>query len=314
MLASTAKVPNNMANMSEKLEDLNDDLILTTRILTGTRPTMHYLGESADLLVTWTSDFNVYIKKLLLGWKGARQKKMVDDWIRSLDTSRESYRDKDKLETIRKNMQQNLVDIKAIQQHVDINVGIVRNMIAEKDSYTQRDITANTYRDGFTMKIVAVLSGILLPATVVANILAGPMFDFASESKSSVVRVPYKIFWEVAASLTSALLLYLSSLWHRKWVMALIDHFPIDKVKQIWKHSRHYASGEQIQQRRNRYKCGGKGPKNENMAASNGSTNKVEDKDQSKAIVKSGMDPAEKRSYSLPSFLGRTKQSSKYTV
>lgn len=113
---------------SENLKKMNRDLIKMTRVLTGTRSTMHYLAESADLLVNRNSDFNEYLTRRLEDWKGPDQKALADNLVtasHSLDSYREKFRDKDKLEMIRKSMQQYVVDIKSIQQHVDINVGMV---------------------------------------------------------------------------------------------------------------------------------------------------------------------------------------------
>ncbi|KAH9215965.1 hypothetical protein DL95DRAFT_499482, partial [Leptodontidium sp. 2 PMI_412] len=228
---------------SENLKKMNRDLIEMTRVLTGTRSTMHYLAESADLLVNWNSDFNEYLTRRLEDWKGPDQKALADNLVaasHSLDSYREKFRDKDKLEMIRKSMQQYVVDIKSIQQHVDINVGMVRNIFAEKDRDIQGSISMNTYRDSFSMKIIAILTALLLPATVVANIMAAPMFDFTVKDHSPVLRKPFEIFWEVTAALTGLLLIVLFCLSFRESVVVVIDYFPIPSLSRRWQKSNFY--------------------------------------------------------------------------
>ncbi|KAG4441127.1 hypothetical protein IFR05_003417 [Cadophora sp. M221] len=242
---------------SENLKKMNRALIDMTRVLTGTRSTMHYLAESADLLVNWNSDFNEYLTRRLEDWKGPGQKALADNLVaasQSLDSYREKFRDKDKLEMIRKSMQQYVVDIKAIQQHVDINAGMVRNIFAEKDRDIQGSISMNTYRDSFSMKIIAILTALLLPATVVANIMAAPMFDFTAKDHSPVLRKPFEIFWEVTASLTGLFLIVLFCLSFRESVVVLIDYFPIQSLSKRWKKSNFYDLCVQERLQRNEKK------------------------------------------------------------
>ena len=53
--------------------------------------------------------------------------------LRKLDRSREQIRDHDKLVMLRKNMLQYKADIESLQQHININVGMVRitNMFSD---------------------------------------------------------------------------------------------------------------------------------------------------------------------------------------
>lgn len=114
-------------DMTQNIQDMNRLLIIMNRKLTGTRSIMHYLADSADLLVNWISDFDAYVNARLSEWKGKDEeaKKALKDALLRLDSSKERFRDKDKLEMIRKTMQQYKVDIEALQQHININVGIV---------------------------------------------------------------------------------------------------------------------------------------------------------------------------------------------
>lgn len=116
-------------NVTEEIQKMNETLITMTRGLTGTRSTMHYLADSADLLVNRISAFPDYISKRLSEWEehpDPKCLKKLKRTMRRLDSCREAMRDKDKLELVRKNMQQYKFDIKALQQHIDINVAMVR--------------------------------------------------------------------------------------------------------------------------------------------------------------------------------------------
>jgi hypothetical protein len=103
---------------------MNETLINMNINLTGTRSTMHYLADSAHTLVSGVSTFEQYIQARLSEWKENSDADALKDSLLQLDSCKESIRDKDKLELVRKTMLQYKVDIKSLQQHIDINVGM----------------------------------------------------------------------------------------------------------------------------------------------------------------------------------------------
>jgi hypothetical protein len=110
---------------------LNKELISMTRNLTGTRSTMHYLAESANILVdeiTGVTTFEDYVKARFEDWGEHCPKERLDSLtqaFRKLDSCKEKIRDHDKLAMVRKKMWQHKTDVKSLQQHIDINVGMV---------------------------------------------------------------------------------------------------------------------------------------------------------------------------------------------
>jgi hypothetical protein len=105
-----------------KIDKINDNLIDMNRQLTGTRSTMHYLADSADVLVNNITPFEKYVKARLDEWPNSKQLKKD---LRKMDNCREQIRDHDKLVMVRKDMFQHRIDIEALQQHININVGMV---------------------------------------------------------------------------------------------------------------------------------------------------------------------------------------------
>jgi hypothetical protein len=135
-------------NLSEKAEgedtttsiqDLNKKLISMNRDLTGTRSTMHYLGSSANFLVNRYATYDTYVTARIMEWRGDRKKDMeaLKKALHQLDIWREAYRDKDKNEIVLKSMDQYKTDIKSLQQHIDITVGMVSQSIRWRSPRSQ---------------------------------------------------------------------------------------------------------------------------------------------------------------------------------
>jgi hypothetical protein len=116
------------------IQFLSKNLIKMIRInqdLASTRSTMHYLAESADILVNKISPFEDYVKARLDDWEEnpseGRQEvlKKLERNFHQLDSYRKKIRDNDKLTMVCKKMFQHKRDIKILQQRIDINVGMV---------------------------------------------------------------------------------------------------------------------------------------------------------------------------------------------
>ena len=116
---------------TESIDVLNQKLIKMNRDLTGTRSTMHYLGSSANFLVNRYATYETYVTARLMEWRGERKEdfEALKKALRQLDICKEAYRDHDKNEIVRKSMDQYKADIKSIQQHIDITVGMVSQFI-----------------------------------------------------------------------------------------------------------------------------------------------------------------------------------------
>jgi hypothetical protein len=99
-----------------KIQVLNKRLIEINRKLTGTRSIMHFLAESADLLVNGIIPFDDYVT-------GRFQ--TLEKSFHELDSYKERIRDHDKLMMVSKSMFQYKTDIESLQQHININVGMV---------------------------------------------------------------------------------------------------------------------------------------------------------------------------------------------
>jgi hypothetical protein len=115
---------------TQNIQDLNQKLISMNRDLTGTRSTMHYLGSSANFLVNRYSTYDTYVTARIMEWRGDRKEdcEALKKALHQLDIWREAYRDKDKNEIVRKSMDQYKTDIKSLQQHIDITVGMVSSV------------------------------------------------------------------------------------------------------------------------------------------------------------------------------------------
>jgi hypothetical protein len=115
------------------MQSLNRKLAKMNRKLTGTRSIMHYLSESANILVDKLCPFEKYVKARIDDWDNSPDPsperlqvlKRLKDNFKQLDTCKEKVRDHDKLTMVGKYMLQYKTDIKALQQHIDINVGLV---------------------------------------------------------------------------------------------------------------------------------------------------------------------------------------------
>jgi hypothetical protein len=104
------------ATSTENIHLLNQNLIKINRNLTRTRSTMHFLAESADLLVNGITPFDKYVTE---------RSKDLDDSFHLLDSFKERIRDHDKLTMVSKSMLQHKTDIESIQRHIGINVDMV---------------------------------------------------------------------------------------------------------------------------------------------------------------------------------------------
>jgi hypothetical protein len=109
---------------TDHIRSLNMSLIAMNISLTGTRSTMHYLADSANVLVNSIIPFEEYVKARLSEWDNP-DREILKKEMRKMDSCREQIRDNDKLAMVRKNMTQYKTDIKSLQQHIDINVGMV---------------------------------------------------------------------------------------------------------------------------------------------------------------------------------------------
>ena len=116
--------------VTDHISSLNQNLIQMNIQLSGTRSTMHYLGQCADVLVNSIIPLETYVKSRLDDWGPKHSEahtKALKASIDQLDISKEHQRDNDKLIMVRKSMLQYKTDIKSLQQHIDINVGMVRH-------------------------------------------------------------------------------------------------------------------------------------------------------------------------------------------
>jgi len=107
---------------------------------------MHYLAESADVMVKNITTFEQYVKARLSEWhktsERIRLRKYSDldmkmkrtttfnnkllDALQELDSCCENIRNDDILVMVKKkNMLQYKTDIESLQQHININVGMV---------------------------------------------------------------------------------------------------------------------------------------------------------------------------------------------
>jgi len=206
------KEPGPSSVRTRQIRGINQNLIDMNIELTGTKSTMHYLAESADVMVKYITPFEQYVEARLNEWhttsERTRLKKEVPDTkepdldlkrkrtttfnnkllgaLQELDSCSEKIRDHDKLVMVRKNMLQYKTDIESLQQHININVGMVSrswphaaaeqltsvsqvsNVIAARDRSIQQSIMVNTGRDGAKMKFMAILTAFFLPGTFMA--------------------------------------------------------------------------------------------------------------------------------------------------
>lgn len=103
---------------------LNQKLADISRMLTGTRSTMHYVAESAYAPTNNIFFFEQYVAAQLSEWNQPHAS-VLEEALRQLDTFRESLRDNDTLVMIRRQKLQQKADIEILQQSTDINFGIV---------------------------------------------------------------------------------------------------------------------------------------------------------------------------------------------
>lgn len=128
---SKAETPESRIQVTKYIQDLNKTLVDMNIELTGTRSIMHYLSESANVLVNKISPFEDYVNARFKDWEDKHEKhplralRTLKKNFRDLDGFREKIRDNDKLMMVWKCMLQNKVDIKSLQLHIDINIGMV---------------------------------------------------------------------------------------------------------------------------------------------------------------------------------------------
>jgi hypothetical protein len=128
--------------VKEILPSSNKIVVRMTQNLRGIKSTMHYLAESAQVLVKDITPFNEYIRARLDDWmvpKALHQKTAPSSqWVQNpnsgklnhglkqLDIAKEHLRDQDTLIMVRNNMFQFKQHIKGLQQHIDLNIGMVQ--------------------------------------------------------------------------------------------------------------------------------------------------------------------------------------------
>jgi hypothetical protein len=121
--------PGSSDDVTAEIGQMNETLIKMNINLTGTRSTMHYLAESAHTLISGVSTFERYIQARLSEWEDNSDAITLMKALHELDSCKESIRDNDKLELVRKTMGQYKIDIKSLQQHIDISVGMVSHSL-----------------------------------------------------------------------------------------------------------------------------------------------------------------------------------------
>jgi hypothetical protein len=124
---STKKATAEIQRLSKNLIEM----IEINRNLASTRSTMHYLAESANVLVNKINTFEDYVKARLGDWgenpPEGRQEALekLELNFHQLDSYKQKIRDNDRLTMVCKHMLQHKTDIKSLQQRIDINVGMV---------------------------------------------------------------------------------------------------------------------------------------------------------------------------------------------
>jgi hypothetical protein len=144
-----------ICEVTKKIQSANERLVTMTQKLTGIKSTMHFLAESTQVLVKGITPFHEYIDARLDDWMVPVALTRLDDHsirekqphsetamssqlvpnphsgtlkqsLKQLDIVKEHLRDKDKLIMVRNNMFQYKQDIKGLQQHIDLNIGMVQ--------------------------------------------------------------------------------------------------------------------------------------------------------------------------------------------
>src|SRR5579871_1243840 len=131
------KEPDPSSHQTSQIRGINQNLIGMNIELTGTKSTMHYLAESANVMVKYITPFEQYVEARLNEWhtasKRTRLKKEVTDpdpnlerkrtttfnnkllgALQDLDSCSEKIRDHDKLVMVRKTMLQYKTDIESL--------------------------------------------------------------------------------------------------------------------------------------------------------------------------------------------------------
>lgn len=119
---------------NKDIRELNDTLIQMNTDLTGARSIMHYLAASAELLIDRVSDFQAYVTSRLEEWVDNPARKNLIELLSTLDCCQERLRDRDKLQIVQKSMKQYMVDIDALHQHIDINIGMVSQVLERHEN------------------------------------------------------------------------------------------------------------------------------------------------------------------------------------
>lgn len=117
------ELPEHFNQKTRRIHDINQELIDMNRKLTGIQSTMHYLTASADALVKDITPFEKQIKAQLHEWR-PEGKQLIRD-LQKMDSCRKQVRDYDKLVIVKEVMLQHRRDIEALEQHININVGMV---------------------------------------------------------------------------------------------------------------------------------------------------------------------------------------------
>jgi hypothetical protein len=88
------------------------------------------------------------------------------------------------------------------RKEIEFQQSTIYNLIAQQDSNTNLEIAKDSRRDSASMKTIAIMTTLFLPATWVATFFAVPLFDWTVDEGQSVIRSRFWMYWALTGVLT----------------------------------------------------------------------------------------------------------------
>lgn len=116
------------------------------------------------------------------------------------------------------NMSQSLEShMNVLQQRVDVQLNILYSIVAQTDNQLSAKLAASAGRDSTSMKILALITVLFLPATFVATLFSMSMFEWdsdeAGKAGKTVLSPKFWIYWMTTIPLTVATLIVVGFWW-----------------------------------------------------------------------------------------------------
>ncbi|KAK3934432.1 hypothetical protein QBC46DRAFT_399813 [Diplogelasinospora grovesii] len=120
---------------------------------------------------------------------------------RQVESLGNSRRLKQRVELVESHLRQ-LETFDAIRDRMQAQQNVLFNLISQQDNSLNIEIAAASKRDSSSMKVIAILTTLFLPATFLSTLFAMPLFDWTAPRISEVTGSYFWLYWAIVAPLT----------------------------------------------------------------------------------------------------------------